>query len=80
MNGRSNLDFYLDFYLLIHENLLILRDRPELNSRQSSIPLVLFYVPYFIFLGLRPWVPFRVAHSENSSQNALTVPIHQLKY
>ena len=31
-----------DFDLLIHESLLILRDRPELNSQQSSIPLVLF--------------------------------------
>ena len=31
-----------DFDLLIHESLLILRDRPELNSQQSSIPFVLF--------------------------------------
>ena len=31
-----------EFDLLIHESLLILRDRPELNSQQSSIPLVLF--------------------------------------
>ena len=31
-----------DFDLLIHESLLILRDRPSLNSQQSSIPLVLF--------------------------------------
>ena len=31
-----------DFDLLIHEGLLILRDRPELNSQQSSIPLVIF--------------------------------------
>ena len=31
-----------DFDLLINESLLILRDRPELNSQQSSIPLVLF--------------------------------------
>ena len=30
-----------EFDLLIHESLLILRDRPELNSQQSSIPLVL---------------------------------------
>ena len=37
---RANNDF--DFDLLIHESLLILRDRPELNSQQSSIPLVLF--------------------------------------
>ncbi len=31
-----------DFDLLIHESLLILRDRPSLNSQQSSIPLALF--------------------------------------
>ena len=31
-----------EFDLLIHESLLILRDRPELNSQQSSIPLILF--------------------------------------
>ena len=31
-----------DFNLLIHESLLILRDRPSLNSQQSSIPLALF--------------------------------------
>ena len=31
-----------DFDLLIHESLLILRDRPEFNSQHSSIPLVLF--------------------------------------
>ena len=31
-----------DFDLLFHESLLILRDRPSLNSQQSSIPLVLF--------------------------------------
>ena len=31
-----------DFDLLIHESLLILRDRPSLNSQQSFIPLVLF--------------------------------------
>ena len=30
-----------EFDLLIHESLLILRDRSELNSEQSSIPLVL---------------------------------------
>ena len=41
-------DFYIldrannDFDLLIHESLLILRDQSELNSQQSSIPLVLF--------------------------------------
>ena len=28
--------------LLIYESLLILKDRPTLNSQQSSIPLVLF--------------------------------------
>ena len=33
-----------DFDLLIHESLLILRDRPSLNSQQSSIPLALFVV------------------------------------
>ena len=33
-----------DFDLLIHESLLILHDRPSLNSQQSSIPLALFYV------------------------------------
>ena len=31
-----------DFDLLIHESLLILRDRPSHNSQQSSIPLALF--------------------------------------
>ena len=31
-----------DFGLLIHESLPILRDRPSLDSQQSSIPLVLF--------------------------------------
>ena len=31
-----------DFDLLTHESLLILRDRPSLNSQQSSIPLALF--------------------------------------
>ena len=31
-----------DFDLPVHESLLILRDRPDLNSQQSSIPLVLF--------------------------------------
>ena len=31
-----------DFYLLIHESLLILRDRPSPNSQQSSITLALF--------------------------------------
>ena len=31
-----------EFDLLIHESLLILRDRPSLNSQQSSIPLALF--------------------------------------
>ena len=31
-----------DIDLLIHEILLILRDRPSLNSQQSSIPLALF--------------------------------------
>ena len=31
-----------DFDLLIHESLLILRDRPSLNSQQSSIALALF--------------------------------------
>ena len=30
------------FDLLIYESLLILRDRPSLNSQQSSIPLALF--------------------------------------
>ena len=30
------------FDLLIHESLLILRDRPSLNSQLSSIPLALF--------------------------------------
>ena len=30
------------FDLLIHESLLILRDRPMLNSQLSSIPLALF--------------------------------------
>ena len=30
------------FDLLIHESLLIQRDRPSLNSQQSSIPLSLF--------------------------------------
>ena len=30
------------FDLLIHESLLILRDRPSLNSQQPSIPLALF--------------------------------------
>ena len=33
-----------DFDLPIHESLLILRDQPELNSQQSSIPLVLFLI------------------------------------
>ena len=31
-----------EFDLLIHESPLIIRDRPDLNSQQSSIPLVLF--------------------------------------
>ena len=31
-----------NFYLLIHESLLILRDRPTLNQQNSSIPLHLF--------------------------------------
>ena len=30
------------FDLLIYESLLILRDRPSLNSQQSSIPMALF--------------------------------------
>ena len=30
------------FDLLIYESLLIQKDRPSLNSQQSSIPLVLF--------------------------------------
>ena len=30
------------FDLLIHESLLILRDRPSINSQLSSIPLALF--------------------------------------
>ena len=37
-NDRAN----NEFDLLIHESLLILRDRPSLNSQQSSIPLALF--------------------------------------
>ena len=37
-----------DFDLLIHESLLILRDRPELNSQQSSVPLVLFWCAIFL--------------------------------
>ena len=31
-----------NFDLLIHESLLILRDRPTLNQQNSSIPLYLF--------------------------------------
>lgn len=31
-----------NFFDLIHESLLIQRDRPCLNSQQSSIPMVLF--------------------------------------
>ena len=46
-----------DFDLLIHESLLILHDRPSLNSQQSSIPLVLFYALSF---GLAPHFTFHV--------------------
>ena len=46
-----NLKMNNEFDLLIHESLLILRDRPELNSQQSSIPLVLFWCALFCTLG-----------------------------
>ena len=39
----------MTFDLLIHESLLIQRDRPTLNSQQSSISMVLFWPLFYVF-------------------------------